>query len=244
MNTVPALQRGLEIIREVSKNKYNLNELEKEMEIPKASFNRLIKCLIENKFINYENETKNLSAGDDLIFLAMESYENSSVYQQGYPSVRKLSERWNVSFVIHEYVEDFCIYWRVKSVPPDGISTRPPGFYMQGMNTNAQGQLFLSQMADTEIKRFCDSSMLTFHSEYTLKTYEEIIARVNEIRKQGYAYLERENNAFMKQIAVPLKLKGNGGIFSLTCYLPLDFEDVTPLRENMLFEAARISGIE
>ncbi len=81
-------------------------------------------------------------------------------------------------------------------------------------------------------------------SEHLLKSFNEITPRLNEIKKLGYAYQERENNPFMKQIAVPLKLQGSNCKFCLTCYLPLDFKEVHPLRNNMLFEAARVGGIE
>lgn len=244
MSEVPALQRGLEIIRTIVSGKYTLAQLEAEVKIPKASFGRLLKCLLDNDFISIEPGSKYFSAGDDLIFLAMESYENSNVWQQGNESVRKLSERWGVTFVIHEYRHPFLIYWRVKSVPPGGINTRPVGFYMQGLNNNAQGQLFLSQLPEAEIKDFFASKLINTSSEYTLKSYEELKPRLEEIRKCGYAYQERENHVFMKQISVPLKLQGSSGKFCLTCYLPLDFQEVNPLRDNMLFEAARVGGIE
>ena len=244
MSEVPALQRGLEIIRTVASGKYTLTQLEAELKIPKASFGRLMKCLFDNDFINIEPGTKYLSVGDDFTLLAMEAYENSPVWRQGNESVRKLSERWGVTFVIHEYRDPFLVYWRVKSVPPGGINSRAAGFYMQGLNSNSQGQLFLSQMRDSKVREFFESKLIRVASEYTLKSYQELKPRLDEIRKQKYAYQERENNPFMKQISVPLKLQGSRGRFCLTCYLPLDFKDVEPLRDNMLFEAARVGGIE
>lgn len=244
MSKVPALQRGLEIVRTVATGNYTLPQLEAELAIPKASFGRLIKCLSDNGFIDIEAGTKLLSAGDDLIFIAMESYENSTVWREGNASVRKLSDRWGVTLVIHEYREPFRIYWRVKSVPPNGINTKPVGFYMHGMNSNSQGQLFLSQLPESKIKDFFASKLVRANSEYTLQSYDELRPRLQEIKHCGYAYQERENNAFMKQISVPLKLQGSAGTFCLTCYLPLDFKEVDSLRDNMLFEAARVSGIE
>jgi len=244
MSEVPALDRGLEIIRTIASNKYTLPQLEAELEIPKASFGRLMKSLLESEFISIEAGTKRLSIGDDLTFLTMEAYENSSVWRQGNESVRILSDRWCVTFVIHEYRHPFIAYWRVKSVPPGGINTKAPGFYMQGLNSNSQGQLFLSQLPESNVKDFFESKLTNIATEYTLKSYDELMPRLIEIRQCGYAYQERENNAFMKQISVPLKLQGNNGIFCLTCYLPFDFEEVVPLRDNMLFEAARVGGIE
>lgn len=244
MSEVPALERGLEIIRTVATGKHTLPQLEAEMNIPKASFGRLIKCLMDNDFISIESGTKRLSAGDDFTFLAMESYENSAVWRQGNESVRKLSDRWGVTFVIHEYRNPFLAYWRVKSVPPGGINTRPPGFYMQGLNSNSQGQLFLSQLPSSKVEDFFASKLTNKASEYTLMSYSELMPRLTEIRRCGYAYQERENNPFMKQISVPLKLQGSSATFCLTSYLALDFKEVDPLRDNMLFEAARVGGIE
>ena len=244
MSVVPALERGLEIISKVALGKYTIAELETELDIPKASFGRLMKCLFEQGFVNIDSSTRMLSVGDDFTLLAMEAYENSTVWREGNASVNKLSARWQATFVIHEYIHPFKVYWRVKSVPPGGINTRPPGFCMQGLNSNAQGQLFLSTLTEEQVKEFFQQGLCRMASEYTLKSYEEILPRLDEIRKLGYACQERENNAFMKQVAVPLKLRGSASQFCLTCYLPLDFEEVEPLRNNMLFEAARVSGTE
>jgi DNA-binding IclR family transcriptional regulator len=187
MNNVPALERGLEIIRTIATGKYTLPQLEAEMNIPKASFGRLIKSLLENEFINIEKGTKRLSIGDDLTLLAMEAYENSSVWQQGNESVRKLSDRWGVTFVIHEYRHPFLVYWRVKSVPTSGINTKAPGFYMQGLNCNSQGQLFLSQLPESDVKDFFESKLTNITTEYTLKSYAELLPRLIEIRQSGNA---------------------------------------------------------
>ena len=244
MSVVPALERGLEIINKVALDKYTLTELETELDIPKASFGRLMKCLFEQGFVNIDSGTRRLSVGNNFTLLAMEAYENSTVWREGNASVNKLSARWQTTFVIHEYVHPFKVYWRVKSVPPGGINTRPPGFCMQGLNSNAQGQLFLSTLPEEQVKEFFKQGLYRIASEYTLKSSKEMLPRLEEIRKLGYAYQERENNAFMKQIAVPLKLRGSASQYCLTCYLPLDFEEVEPLRNNMLFEAARVSGTE
>ncbi len=243
MTEVPALQRGLEIIRAASTREYTVPQLESELDIPKASFNRLIKCLTDNEFISVRPGSRKLELGDEAIFRAMEYYENSIPYRLGYRSVHNLSERWGVTFVIHEFCEPYRIYWRVKQVPPGGIHTRPTGFYMEFFNSSAQGQLFLAQWSNEEVKRYFDTGTIKT-GEFNITTYDEILPRLEEIRSQGYAYQERENSPFMKQIAVPLQLRGDNGNFCLTCYMPLDYADVDKLRDNMLYEAARISGIE
>lgn len=244
MSEAPALQRGLEIIRIVATGGYTLPQLENELNIPKASFGRLMKCLLDNGFINLEPGTKQLSVGDDFTFLAMTAYEDSTVYRLRHESARKLSSRWGVTFVIHEYRRPFRVYWRVKSVPPGGVNTRPVGFHMQGLNCNAQGQLFLAQLPEEEARGFFDTELVRKPAADTVTSYDEIQPRLEKIRIDGYAYQERENNPSMKQIAVPVKLRGSEGTFCLTCYLPLDFEEVGPLLDNMLFETARIGGIE
>jgi DNA-binding IclR family transcriptional regulator len=243
MNNVPALQRGIEIIRSAASGRYTLPQLEAELGIPKASFNRLVKCLADNEFISIKPGSRGLELGDEAIFQAMEYYENSIPYRLGYGSVYNLSNRWGVTFVIHEYCAPGRVYWRVKQVPPGGINTKPVGFCMGFFNSNAQGQLFLSQMTDREVMQYFESGKIKT-DKYTITSHEEMVPRLETIRRQGYAYQERENNPFMKQIAVPLLLHGHSGKFCLTCYMPLDFEEVEKLRDNMLYEAARVSGIE
>ena len=244
MSQVPALQRGIEIISKIAVSDYTYSQLESEMGIPKASFGRLMKCLLDNNFIVADKGSKLLRIGDNLMHLSMESYESSPVWRYGHESARKLSERWKITCVIHEHKEPFEIFWRVKSVPPGGINTRAVGFSMSSMNSNSQGQLFLSQMPDLAIKDYFAAGQLRKASEFTIMDYDSMLVRIQEIRECGYALQEKENHAFMKQISVPFKLPGDKGRFCMTAYMPLDFADVLPLRDNMLFEAARVGGIE
>ena len=243
MNSVPALQRGLELIKAAAGGDYTVAQLEEESGIPKASFNRLIKCLADNAFITINEDSRKLSLGNEAVYLAMESYENSALYQFGYPAVYDLGEIFKATFVIHQYCAPNRIYWRVKHAPPNCIRTRPVGFCMNFFNNNAQGQLFLSQMPKKEVKEYFASGELIC-GEYILNTYKKMKSRLEQIREQGFAFQERENHPGMKQIAVPLKFPGDNGVYSLTCYLPLDYQDVDKVRDRMLYEAARIAGVE
>jgi IclR family acetate operon transcriptional repressor len=244
MNKTPALQRGLEIIKKATTGDYTIQRLENETGIPKASFGRLLRCLSDNGFIAIDQQSKIVTTGDELLFSAMDSYERSPVYIETRGMLARLGAQWSQTFVIHKYREPFTAVWIAKTIPNGAINTRPIGFSMQGLNANAQGQYFLSQLPHRMVEEFFEKGLKRVHSAHTITDPETMKIRLADIREKGYVYIERENSPMMKQLAVPLKLRGEQGIFCLTCYMPLEFDSVTNLRDCMLFEAGRLTGIE
>ncbi|MFA7230498.1 MAG: IclR family transcriptional regulator C-terminal domain-containing protein [Victivallaceae bacterium] len=244
MSKVPALQRGLEIIQSAAGGNRTVTELESELGIPKASFGRLLRCLTENGFVKIDRDTRKITLGEDIIFKVMKAHESSAVYIETRNMLRRMAAQWLLTFVVHECVQPFTVYWRAKEVPLNGINTPATGHVMTALNICAQGQLFLSQQPDSVIRDFFASGLIRKASEYTLTEADRLMERFSTIRSLGYAYQEKENNSLMKQLAVPLRLRGSSGNYCLTCYMPLDFSEVNALRDSMLFEAGRLTGVE
>ena len=244
MSNVPALQRGLEIIRKIASEDYTLSRLEEELNIPKASFGRLIRCLDDNHFIKIDPISKLVLPGDDLLHSAMNSYERSPLHRDTSGMLARLGNRWQQTFVIHEYREPFTAVWRAKTAPCNAINTRSIGYSMQGLNSNAQGQWFMSQLPVKRVDDFFRQGLERIATEQTISDPGILKERLQQVRRQGYVYIEEENSPMMKQLAIPLELTGQSGMFCLTCYLPLDFAAVDELKKHMIFETKRLTGIK
>jgi len=239
----PALQRGIDILKMVGENKIaNLNELENELNIPRASLNRFIDCLTANDFLSPVDNKRNLSIGTQLLHLVMSAYEQNPLIMTVLPTLKRLAQQWQMTFVLYGYKEKFTIEWLAKQEPEGGIRTMAPGFRTQYMNMSAQGQLFLSYLSEDEIIEYIDSGMVKKATEYSLTDVKDLVARCNHIRKRGYAVQIRENSPVMQQIAVPLNISGDNSTFALGCFLPFDFDKTEKLAEQMLLECSRLSG--
>lgn len=244
-SNAPALQRGIEIINLVSERRDCTPTLiEKELNIPKASCSRLIEALLENNTLEYAHAGRYLKLGKSLTCQVMRSYEKESLVVAVKPMLRRLSERWGVTFVVYEYLDEFQLIWRVKDEPEDGIKTRPPGFSINHLNINAQGQLFLSMLSDEQIREYVEKGFAVSRTKHTLTTCDDLLKRVEQIRRDNYAYQERESNLSMKQIAVPLNIRELDGIYALGCFLAVDFTETYGLRDSMLFEAGILCEAE
>jgi DNA-binding IclR family transcriptional regulator len=241
----PALQRGIDILKMVGKNKIaNLNELENELNIPRASLNRFIDCLTENDFLSPAGDNRNLSIGNQLLHLVMSAYEQNPLVMTVLPTLKRLAQQWQATFVLYGYKEKFIIEWLAKQEPEGGIRTMAPGFRTQYLNMNAQGQLFLSYLSEDEVMEYINSGMVKKATEYSLTGIEELFTRCNHIRRRGYAVQIRENSPVMQQIAVPLNISGDNSTYALGCFLPFDFNKTEKLAEQMLLACSRLSGNE
>ncbi|MCF6176277.1 MAG: hypothetical protein L3J71_10980 [Victivallaceae bacterium] len=241
----PALQRGIDILRMIGKNGASTStKIEKELNIPRASLNRFIDCLIENDFLSTAGDTRDLSIGNELLHLVMSTYEKNPLIVVMSPILKRLAQQWQAAFVFYGYRENFTIEWLAKQEPDGAIRTMAPGFRTQCLNMNAQGQLFLSFLSDQEIRDYVDMGLVKKATEQSLTSAEALIERCQYIRRRGYAFQQRENNPVMQQIAVPLKFPGDMANYAVGCFLPFDFNETDKLAEQMLLECSRISGSE
>ncbi len=244
-SSVPALERGCEIIELVSANpEITFNKLYEMLDIPRASFGRIINTFIEQDFLQFDENRKVLSIGDRLLNAVLDYHENQHFTVTALNVLENLWLKWRVTFTIAEYKEPFSIIWRAKRSGPANIRTRAPGFCSQKLNISAQGQLFLSLLPDQKIKEYFDKGMAVSRTPFSITTCELMMERVQRIREQGYALQEKENNISIKQLAVPIKFRNTDGIYSLFCFLPLDFSETEKLKDDMLLEANKILSQE
>ena len=242
---VPALQRGCEIISMTAMNPgISVSQIEKTLKIPKASLNRIIKVLIDKDFISHATERKGLKIGNSLLSDVMRFYEADSLVKNTAGMLRRLGEKWKTTFVVYQYEEPFKVVWKAKYEPADGIKTLPPGSHTRKMHISAQGQLFFSLLPDAETKKFIRSGLAEKITEKTLTTEAGLLKKIREIRKQKWAYQEKENSISRKQIAVPLLFNNIPGLYALGCHLPLEFNDIEKLKTDMLIEVSKFSSKE
>ena len=83
-----------------------------------------------------------------------------------------------------------------------------------------------------------------YENDSLVSLTKPMLKRLAEIRERSYAYQEGENAPSMKQLAVPLEIRGSKAVYSLGCFLPMDYERTEPLREAMQLESARFRGNE
>lgn len=242
---VPALQRACDILLKISEaGTLSSSELYSSFDIPRASMVRLLNCLESNGFIVQNPSLNGFQVGDRIKSAVISAYENEPLVVASREMLRRLAEKWHVTFVVYEYIDPFQVVWRTKSEPAGGIKTQAPGRTINRMNMNAQGQLFLSFFPDEKVRELFKRGLAHKATEFTLMDEESLLSRIDTIRKQGYAYQERENSPYMKQLAVPLSFNNIPGVFALGCFMKADFPDVEAMKDDMLMESAMLKRYE
>ncbi len=234
-NSVPALARGLEILQLVSEEELAAAALGERLGIPKASLGRMLKVLEKSEFIEIDPDTRLIRGGRALILAGDAATRRHPLTVRFLPLLHRLGERWGQTFAVYRYIHPFQLIWQLKYEPAGGIPTRLAGFKLRALNLNAQGQLFLSRLSDREVAEYMASPLIKAATERTLMTPEAMLARVAEIRRQGYAFQERENHPAMRQLALPLA-GPRGEVLALGCFLPLDRPELDALRDDMFRE--------
>lgn len=238
-SSVPALARGLEILQLVSEEELSAATLGERLNIPKASLGRILKVLEKSEFIEVDPDTRLIRGGRALILAGDAAYRRHPLTARFLPLLHRLGERWGQTFAVYRYIHPFQLIWQLKYEPAGGIPTRLAGFKLRALNLNAQGQLFLSRLADREVAEYMTGPLIRQATECTIMTPDAMLARVAEIRRQGYAFQERENHPAMRQLALPLA-GPRGEVLALGCFLPLDRPDLDALRDDMFREVGML----
>jgi DNA-binding IclR family transcriptional regulator len=236
---VPALNRGCRVIELACKRPgITVTELAEKLDIPKASMNRIIRCLMDSGFIKQDARKKGVTAGNLLTENVFRAYNNMPVVNAALPMLRTLSEKWKTAFALYEFEKPYTLVWRATRNHPEGIKTQPPGFSTTRLNMNAQGQLFMSTLENSEIKNFFENSMAYKATATTIISFKKMMPRIEQIRKNKYAFQEKENNPSMKQYAVPVEFSNITGVFCIGCFLRMEFEKGENLLNDMIYETS------
>ncbi|MHC4873702.1 MAG: IclR family transcriptional regulator domain-containing protein [Planctomycetota bacterium] len=235
----PALQRGIDIINLVAQNPdISLAQLEEELSIPKASMMRLISTLTDNGYLKAGTHKKSFRLGDSLINEVFTSHNRDKTISLLRPMLKRLSKKWDATFVIFKFLPGYKVLWYVKEESEVSIRTKEPGAVSENINNNAQGKYFLSTLDDEELNNYLDSYTPRKSTEFTVWEKDKLLKQIAEIRKTGFAAQSQENTLTNQQIAVPVKIPGEKEPDCLTAYLNIDFDKLDELKKDMLFESS------
>lgn len=233
-----SLQKAFRIIEVMVQagEEMSLNEISKQVEMPKATALRLIYTLQTMGYIKQNKKNTNYSLTLKFQLLT----NNMDVYQEminmARPSMQKISDTLSEATCLSicdnnelVYIESIDSVDNLLNVTQK-IGKRAP-LYCTGA-----GKLYLSTMPEKDLDRYLAETELVPLTEHTLTTKEEIKAIIEEIRQNGYSLDDEECEIGVKCVAMPVYDNQQNIVCTLSISMPtirIDDQKITTVIETL-----------
>lgn len=208
---VQSLVKGLAVIQAFNKQqpKMTLSEVARSTGFSRSASRRFLQTLVVEGYAKQEGTLFSLTA--KILNLGFAYLSSQDVWQHGKPLMQQLVEQLNESCSAAVLDGDDVVYVarvattkRIMSISLN-VGTRLPAF------ATSLGRVLLAELSNAELDKFLSHCAIGQHTKYTITDKTQLIAKIAQVKQQGYCVVEQELELGLTSIAVPV-FDGMGNI--------------------------------
>lgn len=205
MSNVQSLERALTILNKLSEypDGIQISRLAEQVGLTKSTIHRLLTTLVNMNYVVKEEETDKYKLGLQILFLSRNILNNSNIISIAKPYLEKLSQEVNET--VHLCIEDRGEVIYIDKIESNQtirmysrIGSRAP------MYCTAVGKILLSGKSTDDFNEIASNISFVPKTATTIKSKEELKAEVDQVKMQGYALDNAENEESLRCIAAPI----------------------------------------
>lgn len=237
-NPIQVAEKLFQVIEALADNgPMGIMDLSSSLGFHKSTTHRLVTSLQFMGYIRQEEESLKYMLSFKFLEIGSKILDQTNVASLIHPSLRKLSEQTGetVHLVRREGTEAVYIDKAESKVGSirmvSRVGNRVP-LYCSGV-----GKALLAELDDEEVRAVWDASEVKRLTAYTITSFEELMERVEMVRKNGYAIDNEENEEGVRCIAVCLKDYHKEPVYALSISAPvsrMSDERLQELKEAVL----------
>ena len=243
---VPALERGLRLLGEFSRDNRTLSapELARRLDLPRSTVFRLLNTLESMGFIERNGSGNEYQLGLAVLRLGFEYLSSLELTELGQPVLARLCGE--VRFPVHLVVRDGrSIVYVAKVAPPTPfassvrIGTRLPA------HATVLGRIVLEDLSLAELRALYPEEHLEVFSDSTPKTVLELFDMVAVDRQRGYVLGEGFFEASISTVAAPVRDATGHIVAALGATIPsahIDHDRIDELVQRVRASADELSS--
>ena len=225
--SVPAVQRILDVLEVISQSKMGmtLSELAQELKLPKSSAHCLVLTLERRGYLYRNERTARYKFGLKLLELADLALTGIPVRDQAAAVMFALMQ--TTGLAVHLAVLENREAVLIHKIEPRGSYRLATwiGKRME-MHCTGVGKVFLAHFSETEQDQFIAERGLPRHNEHTIVSVARLKSHLEEVRAQGYALDDEEDELGYRCIGCPVFNAGRQVIAAIS--LAGDTDQITP----------------
>lgn len=205
MSNVQSLERALTILNKLSEypDGIQIARLSEQVGLTKSTTHRLLATLSNMNYVTKDEETDKYKLGLQILFLSRNFLNNTSIVNIAKPYLEKLCQEVNET--VHLCMED-----RGEVIYVDKIeSNQTVRMYSRTgsrapMYCTAVGKILLSGKNKEEFDKLISKIDFVPKTPTTITSKEAFIKEIEQVKTQGYAIDNSENEAVLRCIAAPI----------------------------------------
>jgi len=229
---VPALERGLKLLGEFSRDNRRLGppELARRLGLPRSTVFRLLTTLESMGFIERSEGGSEYQLGMAVLRLGFEYLASLELTQLGQPLLERLCDeiRYPCNLVVRD---GRSIVYVAKVTPPTPLSTSVRVGTRLPAHATVLGRVLLEDLSLAELRRLYPEEHLEVFSGNTPKTVLQLFDMVDKDRERGYVLDEGFFEASISTIAAPVRDHSTRIVAALGATIPSAHFDTDRLED-------------
>ncbi|SDF82309.1 IclR family transcriptional regulator [Sporolituus thermophilus] len=217
---VKSASRTLDIIEFIvnSAKPPTFTAIQEFLDIPKSSLSYLLQELANRDYIQFDADTRVYYPGAKLIKLSASCINNTNLSREIWLGIKRLSDELGETTQAGLLEGRFVVYI-AKCQGRKDISVTTVGFKIPAHAT-ALGKMMLSALSEDELKARLDNVQLERYTENTIVSYDQLLAELKQIARQGYAIDNQEIIPGGICVAAPIFDKSNKVVAAMSVTVP------------------------
>lgn len=205
--SVPGLERGLRILMEFSRQEPVLNgaELSRRLNVPRSTVFRLLQTLESLGFIEHAgNGDRSYRLGVSVLRLGFEYLNSLELTDLGAPIIDKLRDATGYSSHI-VILDQQDVVFVAKAASRDPVSSSVNVGTRLPAHATVIGQVLLSDHDKATLHTLYPQRHLKRYTDHTPGTFEELCARIDELKARGYGTSQSFFEYGISTVAAPVR---------------------------------------
>lgn len=188
-------------------------EIARELDISKASVNRILFTLLELKYLRIEN--KKYFLGEKFYFFSNKHQKYSLIKNISYSYLEELSLRFKETFKI-SILDENKIRTIAKVESSDYIKISISENAIYPLHAGAASKLLICQLSNIKLDKIL-GKILPKYTENTITNINELKEELIQINSKKISFDNKEHSEKIKAVAVPILNKNNRIIAAMSC---------------------------
>lgn len=211
---VPAIDKADKIFNYLY-YKYSATQssISKDLNLPKATVNRLLEVLTNLKYLNYQD--KEYTLGEKFYFFSNRYEKYTLIKNITHPYLEELSLKFKETFKLN-ILEDDKIRTIAKVESSDLVKIPVSENAIFPLHAGAASKLLICQLSNTKLDKLLEKT-LPKYTENTITDREELKKELIKINSRKISFDNMEHSEKIKAVAVPVLNKNNRIIAAMSC---------------------------
>lgn len=215
---IQSVQRAIDILECFNENRTQLalSEISTMLNLNKSTVHGIINTLYNNGYIQQDEDRKYLLGP---AILAKANYQQktlrSLIISIAKPYMQEVSNKYQATINLFIVADERPVFSH-QVIPQIAKYTLTHVSGNSPLYSTATGKLTLSQISSERFNEYLNNINLEQLSIYTIRTKEELLKNIDEIKAQGYSYENEELLEGVSAISVPIYNKSGAWIGAMS----------------------------